>query len=82
MSSVFDTLFLFLLVVMYLLLSLDEIYVHVELLADDVWEDEDDKTGFFSVGVDNFDRLFSEKRPISLPMVQNSTNNLKYDKRE
>ena len=38
--------------------SLDDIYVCVELLADDVWESEDDKTGFFSVGVDNLDRLF------------------------
>ena len=26
--------------------------VRVELLADDVWAAEDDKTGFLSVGVD------------------------------
>ena len=33
-------------------------YVHVELLADDVLEAEDDKTGFLSVGVDSFCQLF------------------------
>ena len=65
---------------MCLLSSLDDIYVYVELLADDVWEAEDDKTGFFSVGVDNFDQLFLLKQPMSLPLVQNSTKNRKYDK--
>ena len=30
----------------------------VELLADDVWAAEDDKTGFLSVGVDIFDWLY------------------------
>ena len=43
---------------MCLFFSLEEIYVRVELLAGDVWEAEDDKTGFFGFGVDNFDRLF------------------------
>ena len=52
----------------------------VELLADDVWEASYDKTGFLSVEVDGFDRWFLEKIPISLPMVQNSTKNQKYDK--
>ena len=32
--------------------------VPIELLADDAWTDEDDKTGFLSVGVDSFDWLF------------------------
>ena len=42
---------------MSLLSSWDEIDVCVELLADDVQEAEDDKTGFLSVGVDSFDQL-------------------------
>ena len=42
---------------MSLLSSQDEIDVPVRLLADDVWEAEDDKTGFLSVGVDSFDRF-------------------------
>ena len=37
---------------MYLLSSWDEIDVHVELLADDVWSAKHDKTGFLNVGVD------------------------------
>ena len=43
---------------MSLLSSLDEIDVRFELLADDIWENEDDKTGFFSVEVDIFDWWF------------------------
>ena len=42
---------------MCLLSSLDEIDVCAELLADDVWEAKDDKTGFLSVRVEIFDRL-------------------------
>ena len=49
--------------------------VRVKLLADDVWASEDDKTGFLSVGVDSFNRIYLGKRPISLPMVQISTKN-------
>ena len=60
---------------MSLLSSQDEIDVGVKLLTDDVWEAEDDKTLFLSVGVDNFDELFLKKWPISLPMVQISTKN-------
>ena len=48
---------------MYLLSSLDDIYVFVKLLADDLWEAEDDKTVFFSVGVDSFDQIFLENDP-------------------
>ena len=33
-------------------------YLRVELLADDVGEAEDDKTGFLSVGVDIFNQSF------------------------
>ena len=40
---------------MCLLSSIDEIYVHVELPADDVWEADDNKTGFLSVVGDSFD---------------------------
>ena len=54
----------------------------MELLADDVWEAEDYKTGFFIIGVDNFDRLFFQKQPISLPMVQISNKKRKYEKNQ
>ena len=39
---------------MSLLSSWDEMDVLVNLLSDDVWAAEDDKTGFLSVGVDSF----------------------------
>ena len=58
MSSAFEVFFLFWLVVISLLSIIDEIDVRVKLLADNVWESEDDKTGFLSVGVDRFDILF------------------------
>ena len=45
---------------MCLLPSLDDIYVCVEILEYDVWEAEDDKTGFFSVVVDDSDQFFSK----------------------
>ena len=45
---------------MSLLSSWDEIDVCVELLADDVQEAEDDKTGFLSVGVDSFESIIFE----------------------
>ena len=58
MSSVFEVLFLFWFVIMSLLSRWDDIDVGIELLSDDVWAAEDDKTGFLSVGVDIFDRLY------------------------
>ena len=58
MSSVFEVLFLFWFVVMSLLSSWDEMDVPVELLADDVWAAEDDKTGLFNVGMDCFGQLY------------------------
>ena len=42
---------------MYLLSSWEEMYVPVELLADDAWAAEDDKTGFLNVGMDFFGQL-------------------------
>ena len=73
-------LFLFWFVVMSLLSSWGEMDVCVELLADDVWSAEDDKTGFLNVEVDSFDQLYLKERPISLPMVQISTIKWKYEK--
>ena len=58
MSSVFEVLLFFLFVVMSLLSLWDDMDVGIKLLADDVWAAEDDKTGFLSVGVDIFDRLY------------------------
>ena len=75
MSSVFEVLFLFWFVEMFLLSSLDEMDVRVKLLADDVWSAEDDKTGFLSFGVDSLDRLYLKERPISFPTVKISTKN-------
>ena len=43
---------------MSLLLIWYEIDVCVELLADDAWAAEDDKTGFLNVRVDCFDQLY------------------------
>ena len=57
MSSAFEMLFLFWLVVMCLLSSIDKIGVSVKLLSDDVWEAEDDKTVFFIFVVDSFYQL-------------------------
>ena len=73
-------LFLFWFVVMSLLSSWYEMDVCVELLAEGIWAAEYDKTGFLSVGVDSFDWLYLEKRPISFPMVQISTKKRKYEK--
>ena len=75
MSSVFEVLFLFWFIVIYILSSGDEMDVHVELLSYDVWSDEYYKTVFLSVGVDSFDWLYLKELPISFPMVQSSTKN-------
>ena len=61
MSYVFEALFLFWFVVISLLSSLDEMDIRVELLADDVWAAEDDKTGLLSVEVDSFELIIFEK---------------------
>ena len=55
--------------------------VCVELLVDDLWPAEDDKTGFLSVGVDIFDQLYLKVRLISLPMMKISTKKRKDEKR-
>ena len=65
---------------MSLLSSWDEMDFPVELLAYNVWADEDYKKGFLSVGVDIFNRLYLKERPISLPMVPTSTIKRKYQK--
>ena len=61
MSSIFEVFFLFLFLVMSLLSSLDEIDVRVGLLSDYLWEAEDDKTGFLSVGFNSFELIVFEK---------------------
>ena len=45
----------------------------VELLVDDAWAAEDDKTGFLGVGVDSFDWYFFKRWTIYFPMIQIST---------
>ena len=57
-----------------------DIIVHVKVVVYDVWCPEDDNTGFLSVGVDIFDRLYLKERPISLPMVPMITIKQIYDK--
>ena len=54
--------------------------VPFELLANNVWAAEDDKTGFLSVGADIFYRLYLKERPIFLPMVPMSTIKRNYGK--
>ena len=58
MSSVCEMLFLFWFVVIPLLSRWEDMYGGIELLAEDVWAAEYDKTGFLSVGVDNFNQLY------------------------
>ena len=60
-------LILFWLLVIYLLSSLDEIDVRVELPADDVWEAEDNKTVFLSIGFDIFNQLFLKNDQFPCP---------------
>ena len=43
---------------MSVLSSWYEMNVRVELLADNVWSAEDDRTGFLSIGVDISDQLY------------------------
>ena len=44
-----------------------------KILAYNVWAAEDDKTGFLSVGVNIFDRLYLKEQHIFLAMVPMST---------
>ena len=80
MLSVFEILFLFWLVVMSLSSSWDDMDVHVNFFANDVWTDEDDITGSLSVGVDLFDQLYLKELPISLPMAKISSIKRKNEK--
>ena len=52
---------------MSLLSSWDEIYVRVELLSDDIWEAEDNKTVFLSIGFDIFNQLFLKNDQFPCP---------------
>ena len=72
-SSVFKISDVFLISVLSLFSSWDDIIVCYKLVVYDVWFSEDDNTGFLSVGVDIFDLLYLKKWPISLPMVPMST---------
>ena len=58
MSYVFEMFFLFWFLVMYLLLSWDDMDVYFELIADDVWEAKDNITGSLSVDVNSSDQLY------------------------
>ena len=58
MSSVWEVLFLFWFVAMSLLSRWDDMDGGIKILADNVWAAEGDKTGFLSVGVDIFDRIY------------------------
>ena len=51
-----------------------------ELVVYDVWFAEDDNTGFLSVGLDIFVRLYLKERPISFTMFPMSNINTKYGK--
>ena len=66
--------------VMYLCWSWWDIIVGVKLVVYDVWFAEDDNTGFLSVGLDIFYRLYLKELPISFPMMPMSTINKKYGK--
>ena len=68
-SYVFEMSDVYWISVLSLCSSWDDIIVRVETVVYDVKCDEDDTTGFLSVGVDIFDRLYLQERPISLPMV-------------
>ena len=57
-SSVFEMPDVFWIAVLYLFSSWYDIIVCVKLVVYDVWFAEDDNTGFLSVGVDIFDRLY------------------------
>ena len=43
---------------MYLLSRWDDMGCGIELISDDSWAAEDDRTGLLSVGVDISDRLY------------------------
>ena len=78
-SSVFYMYDVFWIAVLSLCWSWYDIIVCVELVLYDVWCSEDDNTGFLSVGVDIFYRLYLKERPLSFPMVPMSTINKIYD---
>ena len=58
MSYLFNIFDVFLIVVLSLFSSWDNIIVCDKLVVYDVWFAEDDNTGFLSVGVDIFDLIY------------------------
>ena len=70
---VFEMSDVFWITVLSLFSSWDDITLRVKLVVYDAWFAEDDNTGFLSVGVDIFDRLYLKERPIYFPMVPMST---------
>ena len=70
---------------MFLLWSWDDMDVPFKLIADDVWAAEYYKTGFLSVGVDSFDRLFLKNDEFPCPwckLVLKNENMINEDKWE
>ena len=79
-SSVFEMSDVFGIEVLSFFSSWYDIIVRVELVVYYVWCAEDDNTGFLSVGVDIFDRLYLKELPISLPVVPMISIKQIYDK--
>ena len=79
-SSVFEMSDVFWIAVLSSFSSWDDIIVCVKLLVYDVWFTKYDQTGFLSVGVDIFDRLYLKERPTSFPMMTMSSIKQIYDK--
>ena len=52
--------------------------VVVNSISDDVWESEDELTGALSDKVESWDWLYLWILPISLPITNNRTNNIKW----
>ena len=68
-SSVFKISDLFWISVLSQFSGWDDIIVCDKLVVYDVWFAEDDNTGYLSVGVDIFDRLYLKEQTISLTVV-------------
>ena len=70
---------------MSLLSSRDKIDARIKLLADGVWEAEDDKTGLLSVGVDSFGQIFLKNDQFPCPWcnlvlkIENMINENKWE---
>ena len=69
-SSVFELSVVFLIAVLSLLSSLDDMIVCVKLLVYDVWSSKEDRIGFLSIGVHIFDRLYLKNYQFPCPWWQ------------